>query len=514
MAARRRRTPSPFIALAALSAVSASASDGRGGPPLSLTGLSACEEPTEPTSVTLEGPLVLTTPQSFSGLERLTVRGVTFSGIEGAALTVRDVGEVIIEGCLFQGIVGAGGGQAAIAGRGNGSVTLRDVTVEDVVGHGVKFPDTSADDAAARTGSLVLTGVTVRRVRRVGGVEGSANAIEIAGADDLTLTGATVEDVDDWGLKLGREASNVGQRLGEGGAVRIEGSDIHGVGADGILVTDGVYNVSIVGNRIWDIATDHVGARPHDGDHGIYYQANAHGLIEGNHIWNVLDYDDGDLSAPTGVGISYRSGELRIVANEIHDVARNGIAYYSDHVGSGTVTVESNLVYRTGRGGIYLAGAQGAGANPLRQEVDRHEIFANTVYMTATGAPWSNLAPLGWYTLSEPCEIDVAGNLLALDNGDADPAHALLDGASAPTTAVPFNDWPGQEGGVTLTQNLAPPFDAPVAQVFVDAPGGDLRLAALSPAIGFAPTLDGVVLTDARGAARTPPTDAGALEAP
>lgn len=465
-----------------------------------------------PTTVVIEGPQTFTTPQTFSDLDALTLRNVTFTNITGAAVNISGVGSVTIEGCTFTHLVGTSGGAAAITGRSNGTVVIQSVTMDDIVGHAIKFPDSSEDDASLRTGSIVIDGVSIHDVRRMDGVEGSGNGITLSAADAVMIENSDLSDIADWGIKLGHENSKVGLRLGEEGGVSIEGNDISDVMGDGILVNEGTYNVSVVGNRIWNIATDGRGARPSHGDHGIYYQCNVDGRISDNHIWNVFDSVGGDPSLPNGIGISYRSGDVLIARNHVHDISKNGIAYFSDHPGSGTVRIESNLVYDTGMGGIYLAGALGPDTNPSREEVDRHEIYGNTVYMESSLANWSNVAPIGWYNLSEPCEVLVWGNLTVLDNGDEEVSHHVFDGASAPSTAFPPNEWPGQEGQVFVEQNLRLPHEHPLEGVFSNPAGDDYTLAPASPAIGFAPILDGLVTTDLGGQPRSAPSDAGAWE--
>ena len=471
--------------------------------------LSSCSSPT---SVTLEGPQTFTTSQVFSDLDALTLRNLTFTDITGAALNISRVGTVTIEDCTFTNITGTSGGAAVITGRSNGSVTIHNVTIDNIVGHGIKFPDSADDDDANRTSHIEIENATISHVHRMEEAEGSGNAIQLSGADNVVVRDSHLNFVADWGMKLGVENAKAGLRLGENGHVLIENNEINDVMGDGILVLDGTYNISIIGNSIWNIATDGIGARPSNGDHGIYYQCNFNGLIADNHIWNNFDTVNGDPNLPNGLGISYRSGDTIITRNHIHNISKNGIAYWSDHPGSGTVLVESNLVYDTGMGAIYLGGAQGSGENPTRQEVDHHAIYNNTLYMNSSLGGWSNVAPIGWYNLSEPCSIEVYGNLMILDNGDVDPNHYLLNGSSAPSTAIPLDEWPGQEGQVLMQQNLKLPLDSPLDDVFTSVQQRNFSLAHTSLAIGLATVVDGIVTTDVGGNPRSIPTDAGAWE--
>lgn len=426
-------------------------------------------------------------PVSYTTYDTVVIRNCTFANIAGNGLTCFNSKYLLIDSCSFHNITGY-----ALYVR-SAEYTVIENSSFDSIGSGLIFGfesqdnfTHSADNAAYRNDSLFIRDNVIRNIQN--------NAVKVNNTSFLDFDHNLIDSCLYGGIVLGSGAGIANCSLVDelntiGIAIRsetrmnscyIRNNTILHTLCDGIRTSENVYNSQILNNEIAFVAYDGIGARPVNGDHGMYLQG-PDVLVEGNNVHDILDSCGG--AGCDGVGISIRTTG-RITKNIIHGCINSGIAYFNDHPG-GTKDfyITNNLVYDNTRTAIYVA------TGCPESVPDSIHIYHNTVISQPVQALWHHACPLGFYDYAG--YKDVIGNILIYE-GVADSTHFI------------FNN----TGVVNALYNIKDSSDAG----FVNFAARDLRLSASSAAVDEVPLPYIMVPDDILGRLRIPPADAGAYE--
>lgn len=426
-----------------------------------------------------------TTPQYFSNLDSLIITKCGFEQITGDALRFENIAYVLIEGCEFVDINNTVGTRAAVCGRSCGSVRIRASRFDNILGTAIRFPIDGSSLAAQRTGTLSIDSVEITRTRSNATQEGTG--IRVFHCDSVKILNSRIQRTDYHGLFLGRNSTAATQNDQKIIYCQVENNRIDSTLGDGIMAQENILSSVVRNNIISNVAWDGVGAKPTEGDHGMYWQASA-ALIEGNTVYNVYD---GLVSGNPGSGISLRTNAT-VNRNLIHDCTGNGIGYFNDHPGKDLLLITNNVVYNNSRNGIYINGSNGNILDPQKvRHPDRVAIYHNTVINDPVQAILHHSSPVALYLMQSSNEM--AGNLLVFE-GIEDTSQFLRILSSRGTDTRAWNYYSSGDPG------------------FNDKPGHDYTLAEGSAAIDFLPSNTSYVQFDFEQHPRSGRHDAGAYE--
>lgn len=258
--------------------------------------------------------------------------------------------------------------------------------------------------------------------------------------ENVTFENVTVRNVSGDGIKLSMEGSTSN--------VTISDSHISRIGEDGINAGQRIENgvdhkgLKIVGNTV-----DQTGLNGgSDGlRHGMYIQSQDV-LIENNRVTNSED----------GNGISVRSSGI-VRDNYVEDSFKSGIAYFSDHMGSGgTLRIEQNTV-------------QGSGYSGGRTDIDLLSITdkANAISSAIVSSNHLEKGAAGVHVGNgyNGIKVDLGMNSVATGNEPADDASVV----PSPQLGIIGDNGSNRLQGTSEDDSMT---GGGAADVFIFQPGG------------------------------------------
>jgi len=426
------------------------------------------------------------TPVSYTTYDTVIIKNCTFNNIANNAFTCYNAKYLLIDSCYFSNIT-----LHAIHFRSVKYAIIQNSNFYNIekgilIGRESQNSFThSADNAGYRVDSLFMVNNIIKNI--------NSHGVRILNTAFVDFNQNLIDSCLLGGIVLGSNPGVAPCSLFEINPIlnavksetRINGCYIRNntilhTLSDGIGTLENVYGSKILNNEIAYVAYDGIGARPLNGDHGMYLQG-PDALVEGNHVHHILD----DCGSPgcDGVGISFRSTAI-INKNVVHHCINSGIAYFNDHPrGLRDIYITNNLVYDNRRTAIYI--------NPgcPESEPDSVHIYHNTVVTQPLQALWQQACPVGFNNYSG--YKSVIGNILIYE-GVVDSTHYIFNST----------------GAINNLHNIKSSGDAG----FVDFATRDLRLLNLSPAIDLLPASYALVPDDIQGNLRISPADAGAYE--
>lgn len=423
--------------------------------------------------------------QVFSNLDSLIIRNCEFENITGEAVRFSSIGYVEILGCNFSGVSNTGNTRAVICGRATQRVVLKKLNFQNTIGTAIRIPTDGASSLGHRVNYLLIDSVNIYRCQN--GNSQIGDAIRVFHTDTLIISNNIIRRADNLGLSIGRnDNNNIVQQNQKIKYCHVFNNRIDSVLSDGIGSQENIDFAIVEHNTITHIAYDGVGARPANGDHGIYWQA-PNAIIRGNAISHV---SDGVVSGHPGSGISLRTSAT-IANNILSHCTGNGIGYFNDHRANGNTVIVNNVIHDCNSIGIYHNGSNGNNLNPGSvRHPDSVFIYHNTVINKPLQTPMHLSAPIAFNSMSS--KNFIAGNILIFET--ISDTNKYIFTINTPHLVKQYN------------------YLTPGDISFEDYQNRNLMLTTASPAVGFLPTGVTFVNHDILGNARTEPYDAGAFE--